>query len=204
MPGPATAATLAAVRRAWDEGAEVRVVSYRTGAADIAVPVAGPLAGWRVEQVRRHYQGPAKAVLVVQEGVPFSDLRPAAQMATAVGLAAALRRFSRSVLVVGEDPAVLPACFRLLARGAREVVAGSEREAALLRDRYGWGTVAVEEVDAYPLLASGVELSAGGLYRPRSSRGLTIVEMPTTTLSDRARARARSSRSALERRLRGR
>src|SRR5580658_10204128 len=136
MPGPATAATLAAVRRAWDEGASVRVVSYRTGAADISVPVAGPLAGWRLEQVRRHYAGPDQVVLVVQTGVPFSDLRPSQQVATAAGLALALRRFSRATLIVGEDPGLNPICFRALAAAVDEVVVATESSADQLSARY--------------------------------------------------------------------
>ena len=206
MPGPATAATLAAVRRAWDEGATVRVVSYRTGAADISVPVAGPLAGWRLEQVRRHYAGPARVVLVVQSGVPFSDLRYSQQVATAAGLALALSRFSRATLIVGEDPGLAPACFKVLAAAVDEVVVGTESGASELSARYHLrpGSITVEEVEPYPSLPAGVEPETGGLYRPRAERGLTLVEMPTMTLTERVRARGRLSKSTFLRRLRGR
>jgi hypothetical protein len=206
VPGPGTAATLAAVRRAWDESLDVRVVSFRTGAADLVVPVAGPLAGWRVEQVRRHYGGPSRLVLVVQKGVPFTDLRYSQQAATAAGLAIALRRFERSTLVVGEDPDLFPLCFGLVAGAVDEVVVGTESAAAALAKRYGLrpGTVTVEDVDPYPLLPAGVELETGGLYRPRALAGITLVEMPPGTLVGRARARGRLTRSALTRRLRGR
>ena len=206
LPGPGTAATLAAVRRSWDEGLEVRVVSGRTGAADITVPVAGPLAGWRLEQVRRHYGCPGAVVLVVQAGTPFTDLRYRSQVATAAGLAMALRRFPRSTLVVGEDPEIATPCFKALATAVDEVLVGSEGVAAALSERYGLrrGAVTVEEIDPYPLLAPAIEPSTAGLYRPRSARGLTLVEMPTTTLVERARTRGRQSTSALTRRLRGR
>lgn len=206
MPGPATAATLAAVRRAWDEGYTVRVVSFRTGAADISVPVAGPLAGWRLEQVRRHYGAPPQVVLVLQAGVPFVDLRYTQQMATAAGLAMALRRFTRSTLVVGEDPGLVPVCFRALAAAVDELVVSTESAARALTERYNLGPAAatVEEVEAYPCFPAGAEPESGGLYRPRAARGLTLVEMPTTTLVERARARGRASQSALLRRLRGR
>jgi len=206
MPGPATAATLAAVRRAWDEGSSARVVSFRPGAADISVPVAGPLAGWRLEHIRRHYSQPRHIVLVLQAGVPFVDRASyVEQLATAAGLSVALRRFPRSTLVVSEDPRTPPVCFRTLARAAGELVVDSETTAAVLAERYNLqlGVFSVVEVEAYPPLPPGVELGAGGLFRPRAARGLTMVEMPTTTLAERVRARGRLSRAALLRRLRG-
>jgi len=206
MPGPATAATLAAVRRAWDEGLSVRVVSFRPGAADIFVPVAGPLAGWRLEHVRRHYGNPPQVVLVLEAGVPFNDRRYTRQWATAASLAVALRRFARSTVVVGEDPKLLPVCFRALAGAAGELVTDSETTAATLCERYGMarGAFRTEEVEPFPHLPTGVEPETAGLYRSRSDRALALVEMPTTTLAERVRARGRLSGSAALRRLRGR
>jgi hypothetical protein len=206
MPGPATAATLAVVRRAWDDGSQVRVVSLRTGAADLTVPVAGPLAGWRLEQVRRHYGGPGHLVLVVQPGAPFIDLRYAQQVATAAGLVMAFGRFPRSTLVVGEDPGALPVCFRAIAGAADELVVATESDAVALTERYKLrrGLATVEEVEPYPLSSPGAEPETAGLYWSRAAKGLTLVEMPTTTLVERARARGYLSRSALTRRLRGR
>jgi hypothetical protein len=191
MPGRATAATLAAVRREWDAGWTVRVVSFRPGAADISVAVVGPLAGWRLEQVRRHYAGPPHVVLVLQAGVPFFPTSYAQQFATAAGLIAAFRRFERVSLVVGEDPEVVRPCFRALARAASEVVVASEEEARRLSARYKLvaGALSVEEVDPYPNLPPGTEPEVAGLYRPRAARGLTLVEMPPTTLAERAVAR---------------
>ena len=193
MPGPATAATLAAVRRAWGMGADVRVVSYRTGAADITVPVTGPLAGWRLEHVRKHFAGPAEVVLGLQRGVPFSDPRPAGQVATALGLAVSMRRFRRATLLVGEDPEVLPACLRILATAADRIVVGTAEEASWLVRQYRLkpAAVAVEAVEPYPRFPDGAEPTTAGLYAPGAGAGLTVVQLPTTTLADRARARAR-------------
>jgi len=193
LPGPATAATLAAVRRAWDSGAEVRVVSYRTGAAEIAVPVTGPLAGWRLDHVRQYFGGPPEVVLGLQRGVPFSDPQPSQQITTALGLAAAMRRFRRATLLVGEDPEVLPACFKIMAAAVDRFVVATPQEAASLVKQYGLkpGAVAVEPVEPYPRFPEGVELSTAGLYKPGAGTGLTVVQTPTTTLTDRARTRVR-------------
>jgi len=205
LPGRATAATLAAVRRAWDAGSEVRVASYRTGAAQISVPVAGPLAGWRLEQVRRHFGGPAELVLGVQRGVPFSDGRPLEQMATAVGLLVAMRRFRRATVLIGEDPEVMPACLRVLAPAVDHFSVATEEDARSLVERYSLppASVAVEEVEPYPLFPDDVEPETTGLFRPGAGARLTVVQLPTTTVADRARARARSKTSLVTRRLRG-
>ena len=204
MPGPATAATLAAVRRAWDQGSTVRVVSYRHGAADLTVPVAGALAGRRLEQVRRHYGGPPAVVLVLQAGAPFNDLRASQQLATAMGLALALRRFRRATLVVGEDPGLLAPCFWVLAEAAGECVVGSEEAGRQLHERYRvpFRGISVEEAEPYPPLAPGVEPATAGLYRPGAARGLAVVEVPGGTVAERLRSRARTSRSRVLARLR--
>jgi hypothetical protein len=205
MPGPATAATLGAVRRAWSSGWSVRVVSYRTGAADISVPVAGPLAGWRVEQIRRHFGGRSHLVLIVQSGAPFSDLGLPQQAATASGLAIAARRFESFTLVVGEDPDISPVCFRALARWCDECIAATDESARALEGRYRLApkSVTVQEVEPFPSYPAGVEDVDCGLYRPGAIRALTVVELPTTTLAQRVRARARAPKSMLLRRLRG-
>jgi hypothetical protein len=193
LPGPATAATLAAVRRALDAGADVRVVSYRTGAADIAVPVTGPLAGRRLEHVRKYFAGPAEVVLGLQRGVPFSDPRPSQQVATALGLAVEMRRFRRATLLVGEDPEVLPACLQILATAVDRFVVATPEEANWLVKQYRLklAAVAVEKVEPYPRFPEGVEPATAGLYSPGAGAGLTVVQLPTTTLADRARSRVR-------------
>lgn len=205
-PGPATSATLTAVRRSWDAGLTVRVVSYRPGAADQVVPVAGPLAGWRLEQVRRHYQGPTRLVLVAQDGVPFSDRSPAGQFATAVGLVMALRRYGETELMVGEDPRVIPAAMRAIVKAVDRVSVTSQELAGQLCSRYKLapGRVAVEPPDAYPMVGEAIDPSSLGLFQPGAGRSLTVVAMPTTSPAERVKARVLSSRVLVVRRLRGR
>ena len=116
LPGPATAAALGAVRRAWDAGFSVRVVSYRSGAASLTVPIVGPLAGRRLEQVRQHLGRPPRLVLGLQPGVPFSSPSSAHQLATAAGLAVAMRRFDHVTVLVTGDLGVTRKCFWVLAR----------------------------------------------------------------------------------------
>jgi hypothetical protein len=192
MPGPGTAATLGAVRRAWSEGASVAMVSYRTGAAPLVVPVAGPLAGRRLAQVRRHFGAPPRVSLGVQAGVPFSDPRPWARWATAAGLALAMRRFERAEVVFGEDPGIgaLPMAF--LAWGAGRISAPDQALADRLVKRY-WlrgGRVAVDTVEPFPALPPGRGPGAGdGLFDPAARPGLVYVDPPSTTTAQRARAR---------------
>jgi hypothetical protein len=170
------------------------------------VPVAGPLAGWRLEQVRRHFEGPAQLVLGVQRGVPFSDFRLLQQMVTALGLSIAIRRFSRATLIVAEDPEVQPACLQALARAAGSVVVPTPAMAQALAEGYGLqpGSVTVEEVDPYPNFAEGVDSGAAGIYRPGADEDITVVTLPPAALPDRVRARARSSTASFTRRLAGR
>jgi hypothetical protein len=205
LPGPATAATLAAVQRAWEAGLDVRVVSYRTGAAEIAVPVAGPLAGWRLEHVRNYFGNPPEVVVGLQRGVPFSELGRSQQFSTATGLAIGLRRFRRATLLVGEDPEISPACFRILASAVDRLVLATTGEADRLTQRYRLkpAMVAVEPVEPYPRLPDDVEAVDAGLYQPGAGAGLTVVQLPATTVADRVRSRARSRESQILRRLRG-
>jgi hypothetical protein len=186
---------LAAVRRAWDAGQDVRVVSYRTGAADITVPVTGSLAGWRLEHVRQHFGGPPEVVLGLQRGVPFSDPRLSQQLTTASGLAVALQRFRRATLLVGEDPEVSPAALRILSAAVERFVVATAEEAGALVKQYGLkpAAVAVERVEPYPRIPDNVSLTTAGLYSPGAGASLTVVQLPATTLADRARARVRRS-----------
>jgi len=206
VPGPATEATLSAVRRAWDSGSTVGMASYRTGAAPVRVPVAGPLAGWRLEQVRRHFGGPAQLVLTIQRGVPFSDDRLWPQLATAAGLAVAVRRFRRATVIVAEDPRIMPACLRAVVYSCRQCTVATDADASSLVARYRLrpGAVAVTEVEPYPPMPPGVPPEDAGLYRPGAGPGLTVVELPTTTLAQRARARAHRAGAGLVQRLLGR
>jgi hypothetical protein len=206
MPGPATASTIAAVRRAWDKGEQVQVVSYRTGAATLSVPVTGPLAGWRLEQVRRHLGNPAQVVLGLEAGVPFSSPGPLEQLATALGLAIAMRRFGKATLLVGEDPNLSRLSMRALASAVGQISVATRGDADRLVERYGrlHRTVTVQEVDPYPMLPAGVGPPTEGLYGPSSASSLSVVELPATTLAQRARARLNLRKSLLLRRLRGR
>ena len=206
LPGPATEATLSAVRRAWASGSTVGMASYRTGAASERVPVAGPLAGWRLEQVRQHFGRPAQLVLTVQRGVPFCDDRLWPQLATAAGLAVAIRRFRRATVIVAEDPQVMPVCLRAVVYSSRQCTVTTEADAGSLVARYGLrpGAVAVAEAEPYPPVPRGTAPEDAGLYRPGGGAGLTVVELPGTTLAQRARARARRARAGLVRRLLGR
>ncbi len=63
-----------------------------------------------VDRVLRHFGGPAQVVLGLQSGVPFSSAGKLEQLATALGLAIAMRRFRRATILVGEDPGVSSAC----------------------------------------------------------------------------------------------
>ena len=204
-PGPATTAPLTAVRRAWDAGSTVRVVSYRPGASDQVVPVAGPLAGRRLEQVRRHYQEPRRLVLVLQDGAPFADRSLAAQVLTAAGLLWAFRRFGAAELVFGEDPGLLRPVVQLLVKAASRVSVASPDLGAALCTRYKLpvSCVAVDPAEAYPMVRADIDPSTWGLFRPGAQASLAIVEMPTTTVAERLRARAVASKSLVARRLRG-
>jgi len=169
------------------------MVGYRTGAAPLAVPVTGPLAGRRLEQVRQHFGRPARVCLGVQKGVPFSDQRLWASWATAAGLAAALRRFERATVVVGEDPGLPRACLRLLARsGATFSVPHDDLANRLVRRyRLPAAAVKVEEVAPFPAVAQDLEGPAvtAGLYAPGAADTLEYVELPPVPTAQRARAR---------------
>jgi hypothetical protein len=122
IPRPATGATVDAVKREWEQGHEVVVVSPRPSAAHFAVPLAGPLAGRRLDNVRRH-SGATRLVFCAEPGLPFE--RAASGMAArwiqrwgATQLAQAMGRFDHAVLVV-TDPDLPIAALRT---GADEVV----------------------------------------------------------------------------------
>jgi hypothetical protein len=168
------------------------MVSYRTGAAPLVVPVTGPLAGWRLEQVRRHLGAPVQVSLGVQGGVPFSDGRAWARWATAAGLALAMRRFERAELVIGEDPDIGVLAMAFLSWGARRVSAPDQELADRLVKAY-WlrgGRVDVDPVDPFPAVPAGRGAgTGGGLYDPAARPGLVFVDLPPTTTAQRVRAR---------------
>jgi hypothetical protein len=102
IPLPAAAATMAAVRRAWADGDEVCVVSPRTSAAHLSVPVTGVLAGRRLANLRRQ-TGATEVVLVLEPGVPVPEgpgpTVRAGQWQTVRQLERAFRQFDRVTLV---------------------------------------------------------------------------------------------------------
>jgi hypothetical protein len=151
IPVAGAPVTLQEVRRAWDMGDEVTVVSPRISAAHLAAPVFGPLAGRRLDNVRR-LTGARRLVLVVEPGFPFPPRPllqlprvqlplvqlplvqlplvqlPLVQLSTAAALARAMRRFDHSRLVYAVGPGaglgVAARAWAWLADAADEVVPG--------------------------------------------------------------------------------
>jgi hypothetical protein len=122
IPRPAAAATVAAVREAWAAGEEVKVVSPRLSAADLAVPVAGPLAGRRLLNVKRH-AGADRLVLVAEAGFPVPDgASRAVQWVTVAGLFRAMSRFDQVTLVRAGPLHLPPAIEDQLCDAAMRVV----------------------------------------------------------------------------------
>ena len=182
------------------------MASYRTGAAPVRVPVAGPLAGWRLEQVRRHFGRPAHLVLTVQRGVPFCDDRLVAATGDRGRAGLAIRRFRQATVIVAEDPGMMPACLRAVVYSSRQCTVTTDADARSLIARYGLrpGAVAVTEVEPYPPLPEGVAPEDAGLYRPGAGRRAHGGRAAATTLGQRARGRASRARARLVRRLLGR
>ena len=181
--GPASAASLAAVRRAWAEGDEVVTASLRPGAADLVARVAGPLAGWRLERARLAAGGPPRLVLGLEGGqLGERAARPAragvvagargavgagVALVAVAGLVVSLDRFERvTVLVTG--PLGLPwPLRRLLWRHVDEVVVEAGREE--LATAAGWPEGRLQIVEAYrgPSRNPGVSLLGPPEVLPR-------------------------------------
>jgi hypothetical protein len=98
VPLPAADASVAQVRRGWDAGHEVTVVSPRLSAADLMVPVSGPLAGRRLKNVQRHTSS-NRVSLVVEPGFPVPEGPGVLQWVTVLGLTRALKAFDHVTLV---------------------------------------------------------------------------------------------------------
>jgi hypothetical protein len=121
VPRPGSQATLAAVRRAWADGSDVRVVSPRPSAAHLAVPVVGVLAGHRLTALRQ-LTGASTLVLVAEAGLPVSRGPRAVQELTVRGVARAFGGFDR-VTVVRAGPLGIPAEIETrLVAGADDVI----------------------------------------------------------------------------------
>jgi hypothetical protein len=201
LPGPATAASVSAQRRAWDQGASVTVASYRTGAAPHIVPAVGPLAGWRVEQLRRHLGG-RHLMVGFQPGAPFVHaddprLRTAQYLATAVGLFAAFRRWEEVTVLATGDPDIPRRFIDVVGRSVKRFVVANESDRQLWLERYGVEAEVVE-VDPYPYRPGPV------LYDPASYQRVEPVEEPFLPLTHRIRYRGQLARQAVYRRVRAR
>jgi hypothetical protein len=167
----------------------------------MTVPIVGPLAGRRLEQVRQHLGRPPRLVLGLQPGVPFSSPSNAHQLATAAGLVVAMRRFEHVTVLVTGDLGVTRKCFWVLARAVDcfSVAAQADADRLLETYRLARQAVNVEQVAPYPLRrASGLgRHPLPGLYQPGPVPGLSLVDLPETTPAHRARARARRFASSL-------
>jgi hypothetical protein len=134
VPGAPAAATVAAVRRAWDDCAEVVVVSPRPSAAPFVVPVAGPALGRELAKLRLAHACP-EVVLCLEPGWPFARNVRAGSSAdrTAGALAQALSCFERAELVVTGELGIAPDVLALLWPSVEHVTASSEEDASQLR-----------------------------------------------------------------------
>ena len=164
VPGAAAAATVAAVRRAWDAGIEVVVVSPRPSAAPFVVPVAGTALGRELAKLRVEHAC-NEVVLCVEPGWPFAghDRAGSYGARTARALAQALSGFERAELVVTGEIGVAPEALALLLPIAGPVTASSEEVASGLRAA---GEPVVRVVD--PFAGSGLRLLDDDAGKPQS------------------------------------
>jgi hypothetical protein len=189
-PGPAAAATVAAVRRAWGDGREVVVVSPRPSAAPLVLPVTGAAVGRGLVRLRvsagavTGLPGSRCEALVVcmEPGWPLGrGYRPArgrpvgrAELERAArSLAVALSGFERAELVVTGDLGVPEDVLALLWPEVDMVTAGSEEVAAALRsagapgvsvvEPYGAAGLPTPQVNALPVVE---RVAPAGPYLP--------------------------------------
>jgi hypothetical protein len=134
VPGAPAAATVAAVRRAWDVGAEVVVASPRPSAAPFVVPLAGPALGREIAKLRLAHAC-NEVVLCLETGWPFAGRARAGSTAarTARALTQALIGFERAELVVTGELGVAPEALALLWPSVEAITASSEEVASQLR-----------------------------------------------------------------------
>jgi hypothetical protein len=154
VPGPAAAATVGAVRRAWAIGVDVAVASPRPSAAAHLLEVSGGRGLSRQIGALARRLGCDQVVLCIEPGWPLLGGHPAR---AARSLAGTLGRFGWVELVVTGPPSgfanLLPALAPLWPT-ARAVVAGSEALAAALR---GAGAEYVQVIEPF----AGARLPAG-------------------------------------------
>jgi hypothetical protein len=137
-PGPAAAATIGAVRRLWEAGAEVVVASPRPSAAGEVLRAVGPAVGPALVKLGRHH-GCAGVVVCLEEGWPFGPGRRWAGLALAAGpertarsLGRALSHFEQAELVVVGQPSVSAEVLAVLWPAVSQVTASSSTAAAWL------------------------------------------------------------------------
>ena len=172
--GPAAAATVAAVRRAWADGREVVVVSPRPGAAPLVMPVAGAAVGRAISRLRRRPD--VRIVRIIRPGLgqtlfawnpggpsgrgrrpdPGPPIPPADLKRTARALAAALSGFDQAELVVTGHLGVPGDVLALLWPAVERVTANSEDVAEWLGAAGAPGVSVVE-----PYAGSGLRPPAG-------------------------------------------
>ena len=174
VPGPAAAATVAAVRRAWAAGHEVVVVSPRPSAAQLVMAAAGAEVGPALSRVwpagasvrgsSSAPHGSQEVVLCLEPGWPFGrghrrgrrergrplhwplnlPLSREELERAARSLATALSGFDRAELVVTGDLGVPPDVLGLLWPVVEKVTANSEEVASVLRAAGAPGVNVVE------------------------------------------------------------
>jgi len=168
VPGPASAATLRAVRSELARGAEVEVISPRPSAAHYVESLRGPSAARAIRRRGRAIDADT-VVLCVEPGIPFepgtSERRVRIQTAM---LVAAMRRFRRVVVLVpaGLSERDAPAR-RLWARADALVVPGEAERAR---------TVQVAGVREANVLVEAGEATRGEIRIPLSPNG-TVTEV---------------------------
>lgn len=141
VPGLASEATLAAVKRCWAAGAEVVVASPRPSAAHELVPFPGASAAARVAKLGRQHAC-QEVVVCLQPGWPFlgydRQLRlgpwyPNLRARAVMAWARCLGNFTRAELVVTGEVPLTPSLFARLWPVVDRVVASSEDNASRLR-----------------------------------------------------------------------
>jgi hypothetical protein len=184
VPGPASAATIAAVRQAWAEGHEVRVVSPRPSAAHLSAPLVGVLAGYHLNRVRHSSGATDRLVFGMEQGVPLPVLNAVhstgdwiRQRAAVAGLIMAFSRFRHVTLIVTGDLQVSPDVLAPLLRSVDEVLVASPEAAAFIdKCQIPPSRVRVLEAATIPPVLPGITPigppSVGRRGRPRQVVGV--------------------------------
>ena len=127
IPVPGARSTVDAVRRELLEGNRVTVVSPRPSAAHYSVPLVGPLAGRRLNRLRRREQA-ENLIFSLEPGIPFdvpgssTILSMPRAMLTAVSLARAMSHFEHTTVIVAGNTGAPSRAVRLICSSADEVV----------------------------------------------------------------------------------